>query len=63
MANGRGGKRAGAGRKPHPNTLVYGFRLTPAQYALLKMWGGSNASAGLRWLIDSAAPLVRRKKE
>ena len=56
---GNGGKRAGAGRKrTHAVRATYSVDLTPQQAGLLKMWGGGNESAGLRWLVDNAAPLV-----
>jgi hypothetical protein len=59
-----GGRRAGSGRKKErPETLTYTFRLTPAQTALLKLWGGGNASAGLRWLMNVVAPLVRKAEK
>lgn len=56
----RGGRRAGAGRKPHPEPLlVYTVKMTTAHAALLKKWGGGNASAGIRWLIDAANVLIK----
>ena len=61
-----GGKRPGAGgthRKFAEVHLTYSFLLTPAQAKLLKTWGGGNASAGLRWLIEAAQTLVRRSGE
>ncbi len=59
MANAHGGRRKGSGRKPLPEKmLIYSVRMSPAQAALLKLWGGGNMSAGLRWLVANAAPLV-----
>ena len=61
MANGHGGKRAGAGRKPaDPPLKMRCFRLTDAQVRLLRMWGRGDAAAGLRWLITTVAPMIRR---
>lgn len=61
---GRGGKRVGAGRKPHVpplrNTCIH---LTEAQMKLLRMWGRGDMSAGLRWLIDQAATVVQKHQE
>lgn len=59
---GSGGGNRGAGRKRrhHDELLVQGVRLTRAQTALLRLWGGGNVSAGLRWLIAAAAGLIRR---
>lgn len=37
--------------------------MTDAQAALLRKWGRGDLSAGLRWLVDAAAVLVRRKDE
>lgn len=63
MAGKHGGKRAGAGRKRIDPTLkVRHIRLTDAQVKLLCMWGKGDMSAGLRWLINSAAPIVYKKK-
>lgn len=60
----RGGKRAGAGRKKHPEVLlIYSAKLTPKQARLAKMWGDGNMSAGLRWLIDAAEILVRKRED
>ncbi len=35
--------------------------LTDAQCKLLRMWGRGCMSAGLRWLIDTAAPMIGKK--
>lgn len=37
--------------------------LTDDQAALLRKWGRGDLSAGLRWLIDAAAPLIFKKIE
>jgi hypothetical protein len=58
--NNYGGRRKGAGRKRVPETLTYSMRLTPAQVKLLKEWGNGNCSAGLRWLIEMVAPMIRK---
>ena len=61
MPENRGGKRAGTGRKrlnpPAKARCVY---LTDEQTKLLRMWGHGDVSAGLRWLIKAAAPLIHR---
>ncbi len=55
----RGGKRVGAGRKPHVPPLKERYvRLTDEQCALLRKWGRGDLSAGLRWLIEQAKHLV-----
>lgn len=59
MAINRGGRRPGAGRpRNNPPTRRYTVALTEAQIRLLRMWGRGDASAGLRWLIDAAAPMI-----
>lgn len=56
-----GGKRVGAGRRrSNPPTKARCIRLTDEQCKLLRMWGKGDMSAGLRWLIDTVAPLIRR---
>lgn len=56
-----GGRRPGAGRKRNnPPTKRRNITLTDDQIKLLRMWGRGDASAGLRWLIDTAAPLIRK---
>ena len=56
---GHGGKRAGSGpKRRHPPYEARVVHLTAAQVELLRMWGGGDVSAGARWLIDQAAPLV-----
>ncbi len=63
----RGGKRAGAGRKRHnPPLKPHCVTMTDEQAKMLRMWGKGDLSAGLRWLIEAAAPLVHypeQKKE
>ena len=60
----RGGKRVGAGRKPHvPPLKPYWVNLTDEQARLLRAWGHGDLTAGLRWLIDIAAPLIHRAEE
>lgn len=57
----RGGKREGAGRpRNNPPTRARCVYLTDEQVKLLRMWGRGDVSAGLRWLIDAAAPVVRK---
>lgn len=53
---GRGGKRPGAGAKRKHES--YSVKITPRHAELLKKWGGGDLSAGLRWLVDVASPLV-----
>ena len=49
------------GRKPHvPPLKKRNLTLTDDQCKLLRMWGHGDMSAGLRWLIEAAAHLVRR---
>ena len=61
--NTHGGKRAGAGRKKLESPMAtYSVRITHAQAALLKAWGGGDLSAGLRWLVDAAEILVARTR-
>ena len=56
-----GGRRKGAGRKPRSDPLaLYSVRISRAQVKLLRAWGGGDLSAGIRWLIDAAAPVVKR---
>lgn len=55
-----GGPRANSGRKPvYGPVATYSVKISLAQAALLKKWGGGDLSAGLRWLIDTAAPMVQ----
>ncbi|MDE2237966.1 MAG: hypothetical protein KGK30_08770 [Elusimicrobia bacterium] len=64
MANNHGGKRRGAGRKKLPGDMLNrNVRLMAEQARLLRLWGDGNLSAGLRWIIDVAAPLVRRAED
>lgn len=59
MAGQRGGRRPGAGRKPTKGpTVRYALDVSHRHAELLRAWGGGDMSAGLRWLIDAAAPLV-----
>lgn len=59
-----GGSRTGAGRKRNnPPTKARCIHLTDEQVRLLRMWGHGDVSAGLRWLIDVAAPMIRRKDQ
>lgn len=49
------------GRPRHDPPLVCcHLSLTEEHKRLLRMWGRGDLSAGLRWLIDVAAPLIRR---
>ncbi len=61
MANTRGGKRVGAGRKKsNPPCSRRSFYITDEQVKLLRMWGRGDVSAGLRWVINVAATIIRR---
>lgn len=56
-----GGKRRGAGRpRNDPPTKKRMVCMTDEQARLLRMWGRGDVSAGLRWLIDNAAKIVKR---
>lgn len=61
MADGRGGKREGSGRKrndpPTNRCCVY---ISDQHAALLRKWGRGNLSDGLRWLIDAAELFVMK---
>jgi hypothetical protein len=59
----RGGKREGAGRPRGEPSMICTFYLTKSQIDLLKKWGGGNASAGLRWLIDQASKMIHLPDE
>lgn len=49
------------GRKPNdPPTRARKVYITDEQVKLLRMWGRGDVSAGLRWLIEAAAPMVCR---
>ena len=37
--------------------------MTDDQAALVRKWGRGDLSAGLRWLIDSAAALILKRDE
>lgn len=41
-------------------TTRRGIFLSDAHTRLLRTWGGGNVSAGLRWLIDAAALLLKK---
>jgi hypothetical protein len=57
-----GGRRSGAGRPRGPRPLpVRSVRMSPEHAKLLRLWGGGDLSAGLRWLIDAAAPLIQQR--
>lgn len=59
MVERRGGKRSGAGRPKHiPPLKEITVSLTDAQIKLLRMWGRGCVSEGLRWLINTASPLI-----
>ena len=54
----------GRGRpRNDPPTKQRCVLLTDAQVKLLRMWGRGDVSAGLRWLIDAAAPIVVRASQ
>ena len=58
------GKKGRSGRKRHEPPLIRRFvRLTDEQARLVRMWGRGDLSAGLRWLITAAAPMIRRVDE
>jgi hypothetical protein len=57
---GNGGKRAGAGPKRKRDPIVtYSVRMSHAHAEMLRLWGGGDISAGLRWVMDNATMLVR----
>ena len=39
------------------------IKLSDEHCKLLRMWGRGNLSAGLRWLIEVAAPMVFKEKK
>lgn len=45
-------------RRNYPPTKARCVYLTDEQVKLLRMYGRGDVSAGLRWLIDAAAPMV-----
>ncbi len=54
-------KPVGSGRKAHvPPLKRYCILLTEEQAKLLRMWGRGDLTAGLRWLIETAALVVHR---
>jgi hypothetical protein len=60
--NGKRGKKLG--RRPHnPPLKPHCIQLTEDQAKLLRMWGRGDLSAGLRWLIEAAAPMVGKPKK
>lgn len=60
----RGGKRPGAGRRQNdPPCKRVGLYITDAQLKRLRTWGRGDASAGLRWLIDTAALVVTKSEK
>ena len=51
--------RRGKGRPRHvPPLRKCHINLTDEQIRVLRMWGRGDVSAGLRWLIAAAAPLI-----
>ena len=61
-SSNHGGRRTGAGRKRHvPPLRCRHVCITDEQAQLLRMWGRGDLSAGLRWLIEAAAPFVVRE--
>lgn len=52
------GAARGHRRKHVPPLKRRHVNLTDEQTRLLRAWGRGDVSAGLRWLIDAAAPLV-----
>lgn len=57
----RGGKRVGAGRRPHdPPLRTRHVNITDEQVKMLRQWGRGDVSAGLRWLIEQAKHVVRK---
>lgn len=61
----RGGKRKGAGRKPLYDTPLIEMTIlvTDEHAKLLRRYGRGNLSAGIRWLIEASAPLIRKVGE
>lgn len=58
-----GGRRVGAGRKPHiPPLKKRKVSLTDAQALLLRVYGRGDLSAGLRWLVEVTAAVIGRKR-
>lgn len=62
MAGTPGARRSRAGRKYAPARRRC-LCLDDSHMKLLRAWGRGNASAGLRWLIDTAAPLIVRRRD
>ena len=49
------------GRKPSDPPLKRRcVNIGDAQLKLLRLWGRGDVSAGLRWLIEAAAPLISK---
>lgn len=64
MERKHGGKRDGAGRKRNnPLCARHGVYITNEQARLLRIWGKGDLSAGLRWLITAAAPMICRAEK
>lgn len=65
MREGDGQPRKARGhRKRHiPPLKKRNINLTDEQCKLVRSWGRGDLSAGLRWLITAAAPLIKRKSE
>ena len=64
MAGGHGGKRKGAGQRKAAQPLTtFHIQLTVEQARLVRKWGRGNLSGGLRWLIDQAAKVVKKRGE
>lgn len=58
--SGRGGKRAGSGRKKRSDPIAtYSINITIEQAKVLKDWGNGDMSAGMRWLIEASILFVR----
>lgn len=57
---GMKGKKTGGRKKLNPPVKQRCIMLTDEQCKLLRMWGRGDLSAGLRWLISAAAPLIRK---
>jgi len=57
MADGKPGRKRLLPEQRRKKVCVC---MTDAQAKLLRKWGKGNLSAGLQWLIERAAPLVRK---
>ena len=59
MANRtKGADRRGGRKKNNPPLRPIIVRLTEDQIKLVRTYGRGDFAAGLRWLIDSSAPLI-----